>query len=103
MAHSVRPLPLTEIVYEVLVAHVEQGTRQLLDFCELPWDDRCLRFHENPRTVRTVSKFQVRKPVYTTSIGRSRRYGAQAQPAARGAGQTSHTSPKRQRVSGLSD
>jgi len=82
MAHwrAVRPVPMTEVVYEELVADVEQGTRQLLDFCELQWDERCLRFYENPRTVRTVSKFQVRRPVYTTSIGRWRRYRARLGP-----------------------
>jgi tetratricopeptide (TPR) repeat protein len=76
----VLPLQMTEIVYEELVADVERGTRQLLDFCELPWDERCLRFYENPRTVRTVSKFQVRRPVYTTSIGRWRRYADRLAP-----------------------
>jgi tetratricopeptide (TPR) repeat protein len=78
--HVVRPLPIKDVVYEDLVADVEQGTRQLLDFCGLPWDDRCLRFYENPRTVRTVSKFQVRRPVYTTSIGRWRRYRSRLAP-----------------------
>jgi tetratricopeptide (TPR) repeat protein len=82
MAHwrEVRPLPILEVVYEELVADVEHGSRQLVEFCGLPWDDRCLRFYENPRVVRTVSKSQIRKPIYTTSIGRSRRYGARLAP-----------------------
>jgi Flp pilus assembly protein TadD len=79
MAHwrTVRPLPMLEIVYEELVADVETGSRRLVEFCGLPWDERCLRFYENPRTVRTVSKLQVRQPVYGTSVGRWRRYGSQ--------------------------
>jgi tetratricopeptide (TPR) repeat protein len=82
MAHwrTVRPLPMLEVVYEELVADVETGSRQLVDFCGLPWDERCLRFYENPRTVRTVSKLQVRKPIYNSSVGRWQRYGNQLDP-----------------------
>jgi hypothetical protein len=78
MAHwrSVLPLPVLDVVYEELVADVEGVSRRLVDFCGLPWDDRCLRFYENPRAVRTVSKLQVRRPVYSSSIGRWRRYAA---------------------------
>jgi tetratricopeptide (TPR) repeat protein len=82
MAHwrAVQPLPMLEIVYEDLVADVEKGSRRLVDFCGLPWDDRCLRYYENPRTVRTVSKLQVRQPVYSSSVGRWRRYGSHLDP-----------------------
>jgi tetratricopeptide (TPR) repeat protein len=82
MAHwrAVRPLPVFEVVYEELVADIETGSRQLVDFCGLPWDERCLRFYENPRAVRTVSKLQVRKPIYNSSVGRWRRYGDQLDP-----------------------
>ena len=41
---------------------------------ELPWSDRCLRFHENPREVQTVSREQVRQPMFTDSVGRWRAY-----------------------------
>jgi tetratricopeptide (TPR) repeat protein len=82
MAHwrSVLPLPVLDVVYEELVADVEGVSRRLVDFCGLPWDDRCLRFYENPRAVRTVSKLQVRRPVYASSIGRWRRYAAHLGP-----------------------
>jgi Flp pilus assembly protein TadD len=82
MAHwrDVRPLPIHEVVYEELVGDIESGSRRLIEFCGLPWDDRCLRYYENARAVRTVSKSQVRKPVYSTSIGRWRRYGAGLAP-----------------------
>ena len=48
--------------------------RSILEFVGLPWDDRCLRFHENNRTVRTSSVDQVRRPVYGTSVGRWKHY-----------------------------
>lgn len=82
MAHwrTVQPLPMLEVVYEELVADVESGSRRLVEFCGLPWDERCLRFYENPRVVRTVSKLQVRQPVYTSALGRWRRYAAHLAP-----------------------
>jgi tetratricopeptide (TPR) repeat protein len=82
MAHwrALRPLPMLEVAYEDLVADVEGVSRQLVDFCGLAWDERCLRFYENPRTVRTVSKLQVRQPVYKSSVARWRRYESQLGP-----------------------
>lgn len=63
-----------DIKNEDLVADPEGQTRRLLELCGLPWDDRCLRFYENPREVRTASKDQVKEPIFDTSIGRWRRY-----------------------------
>jgi tetratricopeptide (TPR) repeat protein len=88
MAHwqTVRPLQMLDVVYEELVADVEGVSRQLVEFCGLPWDDRCVRFYENPRAVRTVSKLQVRQPVYKSSVARWRRYDAHLDPLKRALG-----------------
>jgi hypothetical protein len=56
------------------VADQEGVSRRLLAFCGLDWDDRCLRFHETERAVRTLSALQVRRPLYGSSVGRWRRY-----------------------------
>jgi hypothetical protein len=82
----VLPLATLEVVYEDLVNDLEGGSRRLVDFCGLAWAERCLRFYENPRTVRTVSKLQVRQPIYTSSVGRWRRYAAHLAPLRRGLG-----------------
>ncbi len=77
MDHWSRVLPedtLLEIRYEKLIADFEAEVRRLLAFCGLPWDERVLRFHETSRAVRTKSEFQVRRPLYTSSIGRWRSY-----------------------------
>jgi hypothetical protein len=52
-------------------------------FCGLEWEDGCLAFHRNPRPVQTVSAVQVRRPIYTSSIGRSRNYVAHLGPLMR--------------------
>jgi tetratricopeptide (TPR) repeat protein len=71
---AVLPLPLLELQYEELVADPEAKTRELVSFCGLAWDDRCLEFHRTQRPVRTASATQVRQPVYAGSVGRWRRY-----------------------------
>ncbi len=67
-------LPIVDIRYEALVAEPEAETRRLIAACGLAWDDACLRFFENKRVVNTASVQQVRKPIYTGSVQRWRRY-----------------------------
>lgn len=52
------------LVYERLVDDLEGETRALLDYLGLPFDEACLRFHENRRSVRTPSAEQVRQPIF---------------------------------------
>ncbi len=76
MAHwkEVLDLPMLEVRYEEHVADPERVCRRMLDFLELDWDPACLRFHESRRFMRTASKDQVRKPIYTSSSGRWQNY-----------------------------
>jgi tetratricopeptide (TPR) repeat protein len=82
MAHwrRVLPVPVFELHYEELTADQEAVSRRLVEFCGLEWDERCLRFHETRRPVRTASTLQVRRPMYRTSVGRWKRYEAQLGP-----------------------
>jgi tetratricopeptide (TPR) repeat protein len=83
MAHWRATLPgshFVEIDYEATVDDLEGQARRIVDFLGLPWDDACLRFHENKRPVRTASVNQVRQPIYSTSVGRWRKHAAQLQP-----------------------
>ncbi len=67
-------LPILEVRYEDMVADTEANARRIIEFVGLEWDDRCLRFYESDRPVTTASVDQVRKPIYTTSVARWRRY-----------------------------
>lgn len=69
-----------EVAYEDLVADQEAQTRRLLEVCGLDFDPRCLAFHENAAPVATASSVQVRSPIYASSVGRWRRYGAALDP-----------------------
>jgi hypothetical protein len=46
----------------------------MLDFCGLPWEPNCLKFHQSKRAINTASYQQVRKPIYTKSAGRWKNY-----------------------------
>jgi tetratricopeptide (TPR) repeat protein len=76
MAHWKASFPdkIFELYYEQLVTNPEQIIRELLDFIGLPWDPNCMQFFKNAGTVRTISNDQVRKPIYTSSIARWRKY-----------------------------
>jgi tetratricopeptide (TPR) repeat protein len=76
----VLPGRIFNLRYEDLVSNQEMKTRELLEFLNLPWDSRCLRFHETATAVKTFSKQQVRSPVNRNSIGRWRNYREQLQP-----------------------
>ena len=76
--------PLIEMNYEQMVSDSEGQTRRLLEFLDLPWDDRCLKFFENPRPVNTASTDQVRQPVYSSSVGRWKRYESHLRPLIEG-------------------
>jgi hypothetical protein len=71
---AVSSLAILDVRYEEVVADLPGQTRRMLEFLELPWDDRCVAFHESKRRVATASRDQVRRPIYTSSIGRWKRY-----------------------------
>ncbi len=77
---KVLPVPILEIQYETLVANLERESRRLIDFLGLDWDPACLAFHETERTVLTASHWQVRQPLYASSVGRWRHYRKHLEP-----------------------
>jgi hypothetical protein len=82
MAHwrALQPVALYELRYEDLVADPERFARELVAFVGLEWDPGCLDFYRNRRSVPTPSYDQVRRPIYSSSIGRWRHYESQLQP-----------------------
>lgn len=82
MAHwrRVLPLKMLDLQYETLIADQEATSREIVEFCGLDWSPHCLAFHEQQRQVRTASFWQVRQPLYASSVGRWRRYEAHLGP-----------------------
>ena len=77
---QVLPLRFIDMHYEQLVTQQEAETRRLLEFCDLPWDERCLKFWQSDRTVMTASYDQVTRPMYDSSIGRYKNYAEHLGP-----------------------
>ncbi|MBO9712871.1 tetratricopeptide repeat-containing sulfotransferase family protein [Sphingomonas sp.] len=88
MAHFDRVLPgrVHRVIYEDLVEDPEQEVRRLLDYLELPFDEACLRFHENKRAVHTPSSEQVRQPINRDGMDRWRAYEPWLDPLKRALG-----------------
>lgn len=67
-------LNILEVAYEDMVGDTEALSRKIVAFCGLEWDSACLKFYRNRRFVATASYDQVRRPVYSQSVGRYRHY-----------------------------
>ena len=63
-----------EVEYEELTREPEPIIRRMIAACGLTWHDACLRHEQNPRAVKTPSKWQTRQPIYRTSVARWKRY-----------------------------
>jgi tetratricopeptide (TPR) repeat protein len=76
MAHWDKLFPgrIFEANYETMVQDQEGETRRMLDYCGLPFDERCLQFHKSERQVKTASATQVRQPIYKTSVRKWEKY-----------------------------
>ncbi|NIP19453.1 MAG: tetratricopeptide repeat protein [Xanthomonadales bacterium] len=72
--HEVLPGKVLDVHYEDTVLDLEGQVRRILDHCGLEFEEACLRFHENPRSVKTASSEQVRQPIYQSALGTWRRY-----------------------------
>lgn len=71
---SVLKLPLLDVVYKDLIQDQKTVTEQILDFLDLPWDEKCIEFHKTSRAVSTASADQVNKKIYNTSVSRWKNY-----------------------------
>ena len=66
--------------YQTLVQDPEAQIRELLEYCDLPYEPQCLAVEKNTLPVSTASKVQVRQPINTSSIGRWKKFGEATQP-----------------------
>ncbi len=72
--HETLSIGILDVSYEALVSDPERAVRTMLEFCNLPWEPRCLEFHKSTRYVNTASYDQVRQPIYRSSVGRWKHY-----------------------------
>lgn len=66
--------------YEDLVGDLEGVSRRMIQHLGLDWHPACLAYHQTRRVVQTPSRWQVKQPLYSSSIGRWRRYESHLGP-----------------------
>ena len=74
------PDALLEINYEDVVTNQSAASRRLINFIGLSWHDEVLRFHQSPAPSATASAVQVRRPIYSSSVGKWRNHAARLAP-----------------------
>ena len=62
------------IKYENLINNTEIEIKNLIRFCNLNWSDKCLKFYDNKRPIKTASSTQARSKIYKSSINSWKNY-----------------------------
>ena len=65
---------ILDVEYNDTVNDTETTAKKLIEYCGLDWNEQCIEFHKSKREVRTASQWQVRQPIYKTSLERWKRY-----------------------------
>jgi len=59
---------ILNVKYEELINDNENKIREIINYCELDWEESCLSFHSNKTPIKTMSTAQARKPIYKSSL-----------------------------------
>ena len=65
--NKIIPNFIVNLDYDLLITNPESEIKNLINNCELNWDDNCLNHHKNKNIINTTSNVQVRKKIYTSS------------------------------------
>ena len=63
-----------ELKYDDLVKNKHQESKKLFNFCNMKWDENIFDFYKSAKPIRTVSLYQVKKPIYQNSVNSSQNY-----------------------------
>lgn len=74
------PVSVRDVIYEDVVGNPDDAIKTLTDYCGFNWDEKFLHPEEGKRVANTASLAQVKKPIYTGSVGRWTPYEAHLQP-----------------------
>jgi hypothetical protein len=77
---SVLPNKVYRVKYEELTSNQEKISREMINFCDLEWEESCMSFHTTKREVNTASAVQVRQPIYTSSVNLWKKYENELEP-----------------------
>ena len=72
----------------LVLADLEGQVARMLDFIGVPFEERCLRYYETERAVRTPSSEQVRQPLYRDAVSQWQHYAQWLEPLRRSLAET---------------
>ena len=78
--HSVYGKDIFTVHYDNVINETEETIRELLDYCDLPFEKECLEFYKSPRPVKTPSAEQVRQPIYKSGLNYWKNYEKHLNP-----------------------
>ena len=62
------------IKYEDVISNPNKKIKELISFCQLDWEEKCLNFHNNNDPIKTLSVNQANKPIYKSSINKFKHF-----------------------------
>lgn len=65
------PNNIYDLIYEDLINKPNEEIKRLIEFCDLEWDENCLKFYDAKSSIKTLSVAEARKPIYKSSISSS--------------------------------
>ncbi len=77
---EVCPIPIHDVYYEDLVTNTQAVARGMIDYLGLAWEDGVMTRSGSQNSVKTLSTWQVRQPIFQSSKGKWRNYEAQLGP-----------------------
>ena len=72
--HNVFGKDIYTVHYDNVINETEETIRELIDYCELPFEKECLEFYNSSRPVKTPSAEQVRQPIYKSGLNYWKNY-----------------------------
>ena len=72
--HNVYGKDIYTVHYDNVINKTEETIREVIDYCNLPFEKECLEFYKSSRPVKTPSAEQVRQPIYKSGINYWKNY-----------------------------
>jgi len=65
---KVLPGKVLKVQYEDVITDTEVEITKIINHCGIEFEQQCLKFYDNKRSVRTASSEQVRQPIYRSGL-----------------------------------
>ena len=82
---------ILRVQHEDVLDDLEGQVARILNYCELPFEEACVNFHQTERAVRTASSEQVRKPINRAGQGQWRPFSDHLEPLRKALGELLET------------